>query len=333
MAATQLISRVLAALLAVALSLPASAETLNVVMAARAAYYAPYMIAIEKGYYAAEGLELNITYAGGGIGTPALISGSIDVSTSPAASLSAILRGAPLRIIYTMSDRPTYQLWSTRPELKTLADLKGTTVGIISRGDTNEVAMRLTLRQAGLPPDWVGYTALGFGAGRAAAVESGALPAVILARSDLEMIHDRAALARGHLIVDMYQTLRLPFTGQVVAAAMLRDRPQVVRRFLRATVQGVRYMKTFRAETVAVLARWENQADTHGIEIDYDDVLATLTANGTADAALRRSDLEVRAALIDLGPDKVPPLDQVYDYRPLAEVNAALDASGWVPGR
>lgn len=317
--------------LAVSLSQFAEAETLNMVVAARAANYAPYIIAIEKGYYAAEGLTLNVSYAAGSIEISALIGGSIDIGTSSAAAVSAILRGAPLRIIYTLSDRPAYQLWSTRPNLKSLTDLKGMTVGIISRGDTLETAMRLTLQQAGLPPNWVGYTALGSGDGRVAAAQSGALPAVIVARRDIELMRDRAALPRGHLITDMYRTIRFPYGGQTVSVATLKDRPLVVRRFLLATVKGVRYMKAFRRETVAILTKWEQSADPRGAEVDYDDVLATLTENGTADAVLRRHDLEVRASFIGLPADRIPPLDAVYDYSPLEEVNAALDASGWTP--
>jgi ABC-type nitrate/sulfonate/bicarbonate transport system substrate-binding protein len=317
--------------LAVSLSQPAAAETLNLAIAARAANYAPYIIAIEKGYYAAAGLAINVTYTGGAIEISGLIAGSIDVGTSTAASVSAILRGAPLRIIDTLSDRPSYQLWSTRPDLKTLADLKGATVGIISRGDALEVAMRLTLQQAGLPPDWVGYTALGSGNGRVAAAESGALPAVIEARRDIELMRDRSALPRGHLITDMYRTIRFPYGGQTVAVSMLKNRPLLVRRFLLATVKGARYMTAFRAETIAILVAWEQSADPRGAEADYDDVVATLTANGIADAALRQHDLDVRASFIGLPADRIPPLDAVYDYSPLEEVNAALDASGWTP--
>src|ERR1700689_4841605 len=186
----------------VAWAAPASAELqkLSLTMPAIATYYAPYTIAIKKGYYAEEGLEIATSFAAGGVATPALLSGTIDVSTSPASAITAIMRGAPLKIVYTMADRSNYQLWSTQPEIVTLKDMKGKTVGIQSRGDTFEIAMRLTLQQAGLPQDWVGYTPLGVGdAARAAAIASGSLPTVIVARSDIENLLNTPALRRGHL--------------------------------------------------------------------------------------------------------------------------------------
>jgi ABC-type nitrate/sulfonate/bicarbonate transport system substrate-binding protein len=45
---------------------------------------AAFYVAQEKGYFAAEGLDVELLIAGGGIATPALISGSIDGSASSA---------------------------------------------------------------------------------------------------------------------------------------------------------------------------------------------------------------------------------------------------------
>ena len=50
---------------------------------------APYFVAQQKGYFAAEGLHVDFTFAGGGIATPALIAGSIQASASGSAALSA----------------------------------------------------------------------------------------------------------------------------------------------------------------------------------------------------------------------------------------------------
>jgi NitT/TauT family transport system substrate-binding protein len=324
------IALVLFALLGLA---PARAEeTLHLTMPAIAAYYAPYLIGIEKGYYAAEGLKLDVTYAGGGAATPALMSGTIDISTSPAAALTAIMRGAPLKIVYTMADRCNYQLWSTEPDLRTLKDLKGKAVGILSRGDTFEIAMRLTLLQAGLPQDWVGYTPLGVGdQARAAAIASGSLPAVIVARSDIEPLQRTDALKRGHLVVDMMKTIQWPYTGVVVADKLVRERPQVLEKFLIGTVKGVRYVKSFRAETIALLKKTEPQASEAQFAADYDDSLAAMTADGTVPDAMIQRDLEVRAETLNIAKDKIRPIADVYDYAPLRAATKTVD--GWTPQR
>jgi NitT/TauT family transport system substrate-binding protein len=328
----KLLGVVLAAMLLAAAPASAEPQKIRITMPAIATYYAPYLLAMEKGYYAQEGLELVVTYAGGGVATPSLMSGTIDISTSPAAALTAIMRGAALKIVYTMADRCNYQLWSTQPELKTLKDLKGKSVGIISRGDTFEIAMRLTLLTEHLPQDWVGYTPLGVGDQvRAAAIASGSLPAVIVARSDIEPLRSTHALDKGNLVVDMMKTIQWPYTGVVTSASFLDKSRPALDGFLRGTVKGVRYVKTHRAETLALLRKHEPQASEKQFGEDYDDSLEAMTKDGIAPDAMIRRDLEIRAETLNIPKDKIRPVADIYDYAPLRAATAAVDASGWKP--
>src|SRR5262249_26642911 len=159
-------------------------ETIKVAFAADAAVYGPMFIAIEKGYYADEGIEIEIVKAGGGVSTPALISGEIQYSTSAASTLSAMLVGAPLKIIYTNADRTDYELRSTTPDVRSLADLPGKTIGVQSRGDTMEIAVRMALQQQGMDPDAVSYVAVGVGSQRLIAMETRSVAAAVLAAAD-----------------------------------------------------------------------------------------------------------------------------------------------------
>ena len=323
----------LVAMLAVSAA-PSQAELqkIKLTVAARTAATATYFIAIEKGYFAEQGLEVELVDAGGGVAVPALISGSVDFSMSAAVSVGAIMRGAALRIIYTMADRPPYQLWSTQADLKTLADLKGKQIGIISRGDTFELAMRMVLRDAGLPPDFVGFTALGPGtAPRQAALMSGSLPSVMLSSGDVLPLRDTPAFAKAHLIVDMAQAIRMPYTGIVTSARNVQSDPELVKRFLRATVRGAAYMRAFRDQTVDILMHFDPQGDRRAFAGDWDDFVPTLTADGMAPAELITKDLAIRAALLDVPADKIPPVDKIYDYSAIRAVNAEFAASGWKP--
>ncbi len=242
------------------------------------------------------------------------------------------MRGAALKIVYTMADRSNYELWSTQPELATLQDMKGKTVGIISRGDTFEIAMRITLMNAHLPQDWVGYTPLGVGDQvRAAAIASGSLPAVIVARSDIEPLQTTHALDKGHLVVDMMKTIQWPYTGVVTSTSFLdKDRP-ALEGFLRGTVKGVRYVKTHRAETLVLLRKHEPQASERQFGQDYDDSLEAMTKDGIAADEMIRRDLDIRADTLNIPKDKIRPVADIYDYAPLRAATAAVDASGWKP--
>src|SRR5262249_21747289 len=104
----------LALAVAVSPASPAVASDLQKVrvsMAATTATYAPYLVAIRKGYYADEGLDIDVQMATGGTATPAQLAGSIDINTSGPVALSPILRGAPLKIVYTEATHSDFQLW------------------------------------------------------------------------------------------------------------------------------------------------------------------------------------------------------------------------------
>lgn len=309
-----------------------AAQKMKVSIAATTPLFAPYFIAIDKQYYAAEGLDVELVEAPGGVATPALLSGSLDVSTSSASAVSAAIRGAHIKIIYTMADRLPDQLWASRPDLKTLKDLKGLPVGIASRGDSYEIALRSALDQAGLPQDWIGYTPLGFGATpRLAALISGSLPAVMLTPTDLGTAVADGSLKKSHLMIDFVKELRLPYTGAAVSDQLLKSNPAMIESFLRATIKGVRYALAFEPETVAILQRHNPGADSNVLLKGYRDTIPTMTKVGRVSDDLIRSDLRVRAVILSMDPNHIPPISDIYDYKIAEKVTADIDNSGWQP--
>lgn len=304
---------------------------LRVSMAAQSSIYAPYLVAIDKGYYAQEGLVLDVTMASGGVATPALLSGSLDISTSNPSVLSPALRGAPLKILYTMANRSQYQLWSTAADLKSIKDLKGKQVGVMARGDSFEISVKLALMRAGLPLDYVSFTPLGQASTLTATLMSGALPAVMVTDADAETARDAGALSKAHLLYDMHKELPMPYSGIAVTDQFLQTHRDVLRGFLRATMKGVRYMKKFKPQTIAIVSKYNHVTDAHVADFDYESAVATLTKDGSVPDDLLRADLVVRASLLEMTPDKIPPVDRIYDYSIVRAANAELDATHWTP--
>lgn len=314
-------------------SLPSNAaelKQLRVSMAAQTAIYAPYLIPMEKGYYAEEGLALDVTIASGGVATPALLSGTLDISTSNPSAISPILRGAPMKILYTMANRSQYQLWSTTPDIKTFQDLKGKQVGVMARGDSLEISMKLALMKHALPLDWVGFTGLGPDSALTAAMIAGSLPAIVIPDFNVEFAKQSKGFEKDHLIYDMHKDLPMPYSGIVVTDQFLKSHRDELHGFLRATMKGVRYMKKYKDQTVAIVAKY-GKLDPKVVAFDYDEAVTTLTKDGSVPDDLLRADLEVRASLIDVPKDKIPPLDRIYDYSIVHAANAELDAAHWVP--
>jgi ABC-type nitrate/sulfonate/bicarbonate transport system substrate-binding protein len=74
-------------------------EKVRFSVAAVTGSYMDEFVAIEKGYHRDEGLPVEMIRAGGGIATQALIAGDLHFSTSAGSALSAMLRGAEVKVI------------------------------------------------------------------------------------------------------------------------------------------------------------------------------------------------------------------------------------------
>ena len=63
----------------------------------------------------------------------ALIAGNVDFTSVPTAAITAALRGAPLRVLFTSFDKPLFWLYA-RPEIRDLKELKGKKIGTSGLG-------------------------------------------------------------------------------------------------------------------------------------------------------------------------------------------------------
>jgi NitT/TauT family transport system substrate-binding protein len=301
-------------------------ESIKVAFAADAAIYGPYFIAMDKGYFAEEGLDIEMVKAGGGVSTPALLSGELQYSTSATSVVSAGLSGAPVKVILTSADRPPYQMWSSTPDVRTLADLMGKPVGVQARGDTFEIATRLLLHKHGLDPNGVIYAAIGTGSQRIVAMETASVAGMAI---DVAALHQlKQGSFPGNFLADVQEEVRMPYQGAATTDQEIRENRDRVKRFLRATLKGRDYFKTYRDPSIDVLIKY-NPLSRETNAYDYDEVLHTLTEDGTAPLDSAREDAALRASLSNI--DSVPPVEQMYDYSLVREAGQELRASGWKP--
>jgi ABC-type nitrate/sulfonate/bicarbonate transport system substrate-binding protein len=289
--------------------------------------YGDLFLGVDKGYFAEEGIEAELIPAGGGTATPALIAGDIQFSGSPAAAISAILKGAKLKVLFISADHSAYQLWS-RPEIKTLDDLKGQQVGVITRGDTTEIAMRYYLAKHGLATDYVSYTPLGPGAARAAAITAGSLGGSLLDTVELEDLKSAGKLGALHLLVDLRREVRMTFSGLATSDALIASNPELVRRTVRAIMKGMAYTKTYREETIASVMR-HGVKDHRNAEADYAESVEGLSLTGTTPEADQQFELQLRGELLGLPKDKIAPAAQVFDFSFAEKAAAELAAEKW----
>jgi NitT/TauT family transport system substrate-binding protein len=299
-------------------------ENIRVSFASFGAIYYPHFIAKELGFYRDEGLNIEIIAMPGGLATQALVSGDLQFSTSSGSSLTASLRGIKLKVVYVNLDRPLYRLWSWRDEIRKVTDLRGRGIGVASRGDTMEGAANLLLRKHGMDPARdVIWIALGTG-GRLTSLLTRNVDSVVLGFSDSHLLQTRNHPV--HEVADIGKEIKMLYTGLAASEELLVKRPELLRRFLRATVKGREYLKRYKSQSLALGKKYDRAPDDVR-NADYDATMELMTADGTEDLETQKSDIDIGRRALAIQREVVP--QDVFDFRLVREVYKELRETGF----
>lgn len=232
-------------------------------------------MAMDAGFYRAQGLEIEIIkMVGGRDSGPALESGRIHLMHI---GMSSVVRanaaGAHLRCIGSLSNIIRHAMF-TAPGVTTAAGIRGKAIGISSAGSESDPSTTMALRRLGLARSDV--TVKEIGVERLARLRRGEVAATMLGEPARSM-----AIAEGfEPIVDLLAD-RTPwlYSGLVVSAAYLANNRNTVLRFLRATIEG-NYLAIHDADRAkTVLARELGLTDPKIIAITYDNFRTYTPAN------------------------------------------------------
>ena len=294
-------------------------ENVRVSFASFGAIYYPHFIAKELGFYQDEGLNIEIIAMPGGLATQALVAGDLHFSTSSGSSLNASLRGIRLKVVYVNLDRPLYRLWSWRDEIRKVADLYGRGIGVASRGDTMEGAANLLLRKHGMDPvrDVI-WIALGT-SGRVTSLLTRNVDSVVLGFSDSLLMQTRGHPV--HEVANIGKEIKMLYTGLATAEDLLVKRPDLVRRFVRATVKGREFLKRYKSQSLVLGKKYDRSPDDVR-SADYDATMEMMTADGTEDLETQKSDIDIGRRALGIQKDVAP--QQVFDFRFVREVYKEL---------
>jgi NitT/TauT family transport system substrate-binding protein len=228
-----------------------------------------------RGFYQRENLSVNAVYMRGGIDIKALLTGDADFGTGSTTAVTAFVAGAPLRVVMSMNAFVDQALYA-QPKYKNLAQLKGQSIGSLNPGGLVDTLLRKIIVQNGLSPER-DFIILNMGGTpeRYAALKSGTLAASMLsAPHSLRAEKDgftRIAVTRDYIDV--------PGTAFVAHADKIKKQPQMVKRFLRASLRAMNYIRENRADTTQMIVR-EFGMDQEIAGLAYKQLLELLSVDG-----------------------------------------------------
>src|SRR5436190_23354711 len=143
---------VLTAAMLIARAASAQEMSLRAVYNAVSGVMAAIWVGQEGGLFTKHGVNVALKYLAATIAVQGMVGGGEEVGRVGNQGIDAKLEGADL--IYVASGLPTFvsQAYG-RPEIKSLADLKGKTVAVTQPAASTDYASRIVLRKNGLEPD------------------------------------------------------------------------------------------------------------------------------------------------------------------------------------
>ena len=106
----------------------------------------PFRMALLKGFYREEGLEVEVIFIRGAVGMQALLGGSVDFTSASGSTIAAAVRGIPVKLVFIASAKPQFDMVAQK-EIRSMADLKGKFVGISSRGGAVDLLTQLMVQK------------------------------------------------------------------------------------------------------------------------------------------------------------------------------------------
>ena len=246
---------------------PAQAERITVSQYGILVPTLPYAVALEKGFFKEEGLDIDgiIGSHGGGTSVRNMLASDLPVAEMALpAAIAAHKQNIDVRILGDMAHTIGELVWVAKKgsPVKTIADLKGKKAAFTSPRGVTEIIIKTVLKRAGILDETQTIAAGGIGAA-VTALNQGAVDAATL----VDPVLTRTGQNYQIVFEARKELPDLSWTVFVTTAKYLGANEDKVRKILRARAKAVDFIYANRDETVRIYAKHWNvsEADAKAI--------------------------------------------------------------------
>jgi NitT/TauT family transport system substrate-binding protein len=226
--------------------------------------HAPWFVALEKGFYAKRGLAATIQAGSGSADTVrAIAAGSADFGFADmSTAIVARSRGTPVLTLAQLGYVPTTIMWREDTNIKKLKDLEGKSWAI-SPGQAQWFLM----------PAYCRINKINFKAIKiqetAAPLQPAALVArradfIVMYRASNDEVAELAAVKLGMKLNRIWMKdtgLDIYGSGLIAKDEDVKRRPDLVRAYVEATMEGLRYTRDHQEESLQILLKHKPELD------------------------------------------------------------------------
>lgn len=296
----------------------AGLNKIKITSPSRSIAFSDIYVAVDRGFFREEGLEAELVQARPDLAIAGMVVGEVDVDTAAGGAANAAERGMPIKIVAVTLYRPLFWL-VTRPEYKSIAELKGLTLGITSLDGIQHRTASHLLRRGGLDPAKdVNTIVIGGAPTLLSALNSGSIQVTALSPPTIIVARDKFKM---RILAEPPKDIVALQSGFSVSEKHLAEKRDLVRRILRARAKAHKYLLENEKGVTETLAKYM-KLDPAMITESYRLARFGFTKDGILTDKDAEEFLKEDAKLLRLS--NPAPISKVFDFSVQREVNKEL---------
>jgi NitT/TauT family transport system substrate-binding protein len=226
-------------------------------------------VAKETRIFDKHGIDATVIFISGSVrGIQAILAGEIPIGEGggPGLASARLAGGDVVAIAGNVNVLPYYLV--SHPSIKRYEDLKGKIGGTHIAGTTAEFALKVGLKRIGLDPlKDVSLRVIGGAIERMVALQKGIVHFTVVTEAGKA----QAERLGYPTVVDMV-TLQIPFpqNGIYTSTKLIRENPDLVRRYMRAYAEAIHFYKTHKEETQKIMRKYSRVEDRRVLDDAWD---------------------------------------------------------------
>ena len=283
------------------------------------------IIAQKDGYMKEEGLNVELLSIRGEIAIRTTLAGDVDFFTNAGSALAAAVRGIPVKLVTVFQDKPGWDLIA-QPDIKSIAQLRGKNIAIMSPEGSLAVVAREILRKNGLDPAKdVNLVVMGGDSVRFPALQTKAIHATLF-NTGMSVRAQKEGFTK---LGNASEYANLIEGGLATSSDKIKQNPEKIFRLIRGAIKGMSYFVGKREPALNYMMDALRLKDREWAAAIYDIQTKLVLREGFSDDKALQGIIEDMKRTTKVQRDiKV---GDVFDLSFVKKANEELKTSGWRP--
>jgi ABC-type nitrate/sulfonate/bicarbonate transport system substrate-binding protein len=283
------------------------------------------IIAQKEGYLKEEGIEAQLLSIRGEIAIRTTLAGEVDFFTNAGSALAAAVRSVPVKIVTVFQDKPGWDLIA-QPEIKSVAQLRGKNIAIMSPEGSLAVVAREILRKNGIDPAKdVNLVVMGGDEVRFPALQTKSIQATLF-NSGMSLKAQKEGFTKLAAASDYANLIE---GGLATSNDKIKQNPERIFRFIRASLKGINFFVSKREPAIKYMTEALRLKDRELINAIYDIQSKLVLRDGFTDDKVLQAMIDSMKSTTKV--QREIKVSDVFDLSFVKKAHEELKNSGWKP--